>query len=392
MFTRRDIASTDESAYSVTASLIQATRVAEQYFAADIEREPAISVLNKTLSITTTISTTSSFARLYQQASSRPDLQHLIQIGEGLQGAIFEQVGKTLVIKKESPENETRASRLDKEYKSHTHISLAFQTFEPLVESGVFVPRPATMIPSTDLSFWNENLGKFPPDYQIPTTVVKMERILPIPKVGRKALIAHFYPWAQSSIDEEVVQKILSAQPNKHCLVRIYLGRKTCEFDSDNFSLRNFPLCLDAMKNIGVKVEALARSMGKAYAIVHWGACYNGDDVEFVFGTLLSEAHLEQTFQSRAVRLCLLDFGQCELVNMERDAEMVYMSFHGAMVLGDNQWFIPHCHRDPDLFNHFRAGYIDAGNIILHQKGWASKFNMNDFMTGYEEYTEDFLV
>lgn len=47
--------------------------------------------------------THSLFAIRYQEASPR-------QIGEGLQGAIFEQVAKTWVIKKESPQNESSTS------------------------------------------------------------------------------------------------------------------------------------------------------------------------------------------------------------------------------------------------------------------------------------------
>jgi hypothetical protein len=61
-----------------------------------------------------------------------------------------------------------------------------------------------------------------------------------------------------------------------------------------------------------------------------------------------------------------------------------------AMVLGDNQLFFPNCRKTPGLFAAFRKGYIEAGNIILGVKG-LTKFSVEDFLTEYEEYAEDFL-
>ncbi|CAH0058719.1 unnamed protein product [Clonostachys solani] len=58
------------------------------------------------------------------------------------------------------------------------------------------------------------------------------------------------------------------------------------------------------------------------------------------------------------------------------DAEDAYKSFHGALVLGDNQWFIPHCYGDAELFKHFRTGYVEAGNAILKEKEWVGKFDL----------------
>lgn len=401
MSSRREIDTSEGSTYSIASSLAENANIAARYLSvSSLEHEDAASIMHQTLSIRAVISTHSSFADKHREASSRPSLQHLIQIGEGLQGAIFEQVGKTLVIKKESPQNESRPTRLDKEYHAHDRICLAFQQLGPVVSNTVFVPRPSSLKTPKDDAFWTATLDKFPADYQVKTTVFTMDRILPLPKIVRKALISLFYPrpQGQTYVDQNTIQRVLSEEPNKHCLARVYLGKKSHIFKQDNFSLRNFPLCLDAMQRFGLEVNEMAYSMGKAYAIIQWGAEFDADDVEFVLGTLTTNTKAPRNtqtptgFQERAVRLCLLDFGQCQAVNMNRDAEDVYRSFHGALVLGDNQWFIPHCHRDKELIRYFRDGYVKAGNAILKVKGWVGKFDMETFMDGYEEYAEDFLV
>ena len=134
--------------------------------------------------------------------------------------------------------------------------------------------------------------------------------------------------------------------------------------------------------------------MGKAYATLHWAAAVNGDDVEFDPGTsaIASEGtYQEADFQHRAVRLYLLDFGQGETVDLTQDPEIVYRASKGATVIGDNQRFISHYLKSPELFATFQKGYTEAGNIILLAKRSEDKFNMEDFMKQYEEYAEEFL-
>lgn len=148
------------------------------------------------------------------------------------------------------------------------------------------------------------------------------------------------------------------------------------------------------MEQIGIETVPLANAIGKTYATLHWGAAINGGDVEFVLGTSATEAQGEDyrpEFQHRAIKLYLLDFGQCEAVDLTQDSDVVYQAFNGAMVIGDNQRFIPHYSRSLALFATFRQGYIEAGNIILSDKKLNNMFNIEDFMQEYEEYAEDFV-
>ena len=221
-----------------------------------------------------------------------------------------------------------------------------------------------------------------------------MDRILPLPKVVRSALITQFYPSQGAPIDPQTLPNILGTVENKHCLARTYLGKEEGQvIAKERFSLRNFPLDLKSMERLGLEVASLAGSMGKAFALMHWGAGVNGDDVEFVLGTSIvpGPGDGELGHQHRAVGFYLLDFGQCDLIDLSRDPEDVYQAFKGAMVTGDNQLFIPHYRKSPALFAVFKGEYMRAGEFIVKEKKLDTKFKMADFMREYEEYAEDFL-
>lgn len=124
--------------------------------------------------------------------------------------------------------------------------------------------------------------------------LVIMERILPLPKVVRKALISQF-----CALDKTEIEAILNNPQNKHCLVQVYLGKRNGTIGNNNNSLlRNFPLYLEPMEQIGIETVPLAIAMGKVYATLHWGAAINGDDVEFVLGTSATEARENTIGQS----------------------------------------------------------------------------------------------
>ena len=93
MASRRGLNATDESAYAVGSEVRRDVNIARRYLSSsDLACMPDEEVLGRSLSVKSVISTTSSFARRSQHAASRPDLQKYIQIGAGLQGAVFEQV------------------------------------------------------------------------------------------------------------------------------------------------------------------------------------------------------------------------------------------------------------------------------------------------------------
>ncbi|KAJ5817445.1 hypothetical protein N7447_009678 [Penicillium robsamsonii] len=188
--------------------------------------------------------------------------------------------------------------------------------------------------------------------------LVMMDRIIPLPKVVRKALIFLLYV-PEKNLGSTEIESLLDHPANKHCLARVYLGKANGTIDR-RAPLRHFPLYLESMEHIDIETLPLASAMGKAHAILHWSAAINSDDVEFV------------------------------LVDLTQAPNVVYQASKGAMVLGDNEQFIPHYSRSPALFATFLKGYIEAGNIILSDERLKNKFN-KEFMQEYEEYAEDFL-
>jgi len=96
MSSRRQLQSTDETNYSVGSEIRRDAELTRQYLKADkLSLLPAVEIIKRSLSVTTVVSTSSSFAQRSQQAVGRPDLQRIVEIGAGLQGAVFEQVSLT---------------------------------------------------------------------------------------------------------------------------------------------------------------------------------------------------------------------------------------------------------------------------------------------------------
>ncbi|KAI1392711.1 uncharacterized protein F4822DRAFT_138610 [Hypoxylon trugodes] len=364
--------------------------------ATELNLMPHEVILRRTLTPNSIISIKSSFARRFHHAVAHPELQVVVEIGKGLQGSVFEQLGHALAMKKERRGNERLRTSLKKEYSLHSAVLEAFGLYGEMVESTVRVPRLFSIVNRTNDDFWGEYLPKLPEDCRTRGTLVQMERILPLPKIVRESLINYFYPREDASaLDPSVVQHILDSTPNKHCLARTYLGRDDGVFTREKFSLRNFPLYLKSMERLGLDTPNIAASMGKAYALMHWGAGVNGDHVEFVLGTSAVRGPKGPPgtpgTQHRAVGLYLIDFGQCESVDLSEEPEEVYQALKVAMVTGDSQLFIPHYRKSPELYSVFKEAYIDAGRLILVEKGLDSNFNVDEFMIEYEDYTEDFL-
>ena len=391
---RRVLDKSDESALSTT-SLVRNVEVVERFLSAtELEVLTGSEILGQSLSLHSVISTVSSFSLRFQRARSRPELQDVNEIGSGLQGVVFEQVGEACVFKKENTGNQYRTTSLRNEYPLHQAAWTTFERYRTITNTKIQVPEPLEFLPNTPNSaFWLSVLPKMPAEYRAPGDILRMQRILPLPKIVRRGLVAHLCA-QERYIETPETTRILDNPQNKHCLARIYLGKHTGPYDT-HAPLRNFPLYLDTMKRIGLDITSLATELGIAYAILHWGAGINGDDVEFVFGTSAlgpTENSANPGFQHRAIGAFLLDFGQCEMVDLNEEPENVYQSFKGAMVTGDNQSFIPHYATDPELFNAFKMSYIETGKKLLSEKQLSNVFSIEDFFGEYEEYAEDFLA
>src|SRR5690606_18752349 len=123
-------------------------------------------------------------------------------------------------------------------------------------------------------------------DFPLPTMALITERILPLPRPIRHALIDLFCPEnSKASVKENAT--------NRDCLARVYLGKRRPEGPPPaNFSLRNYNLHLDQMLDLNLPVYDYATAIAEALAIIHWAANVDGYDIEFVLG---SEAEMTYT-------------------------------------------------------------------------------------------------
>lgn len=147
----------------------------------------------------------------------------------------------------------------------------------------VQIPRIFSYVPKTNKEWWDSHLSLFRGShlsFPLPAMALITERILPLPKLARQALIDTYCP-ASSRV------AVLSHDTNRDCLARIYLGRRRGAHDPPprNFTLRNFNLCLDQMVELDLPNQYYARAIGQALAIMHWSANVDGYDVEFVLGS-----------------------------------------------------------------------------------------------------------
>lgn len=99
--------------------------------------------------------------------------------------------------------------------------------------------------------------------------------------------------------------------------------------------------------------------MGKAFAMLHWGAGIDGGGVEFVLGTSVSHAD-DQGLQHRVVGFWLLNSGDCHILNLEHESvDTIFQVFRDAM---------PHAQTGTRLFP-VQAAYIEASRAIPKEKG-----------------------
>ncbi|MCJ1392811.1 hypothetical protein MMC18_005682 [Xylographa bjoerkii] len=206
------------------------------------------------------------------------------------------------------------------------------------------VPRSLSFVTADCSEFWDTHGHLFPDRYQELAAVYFTERIFPLPKELRCAIVDLYCP-------ENLKQGAKEGDGNKDCLVRVYLGKRRNRNrvkPLQVFSLRNYNLCLDQMEELGLETEVLATTMAKALAVMHWEAGIDADDVEFVLGRArwssteythseMSSAELEGlegptrtstnvgslSFHHGDVSMWLLDFNRCRRICVNGQAKKV---------------------------------------------------------------------
>ncbi|KAF2430267.1 hypothetical protein EJ08DRAFT_670603 [Tothia fuscella] len=211
------------------------------------------------------------------------------------------------------------------------------------------IPHCHSLIPSEDKDWWNRRLQRFPKTHS-PCDILITERIQPLSQPVRQLFIDKFCSKA-------------TTRPNPR------------------FSLRNYPLHIDQMEEIGgLDTRAYARTMGEALATMHWSANIDANDVEFA-----------NTFSLTTLgehSIWMLDFDCCNTMTMdEAGVEQAVAAFFR------NDPFYPRpgsdYPHDKILWDEFRTQYLETSAILL--ANYNSLQRLPDFSEGEMEETKAML-
>ncbi|KGO43038.1 Protein of unknown function DUF3669, zinc finger protein [Penicillium expansum] len=349
-------------------------------------------VLSRVLStsVTSTPSSSALLNTLQQTASVG-----FRSIGFGQCGRVFERPGHTYAIKIARPSFE---DALWADFQAHLAVYQAFTNHQSK-SVEVRIPRIFSYVSKTNNEWWDSHVNLFHGShlsFPLPAMALVTERILPLPKLARQALINAYCP-ASSQLG------VKSHHTNRDCLARIYLGRRRGANDPlpRNFTLRNFNLCLDQMIELNLPILHCARAIGQALAIMHWSANVDGYDVEFVLGSEGETTYTQDIcrslglstdkvknmpphtdldtmirakFQRRTTRIWVLDFNLCsiweERMGLERSDDLI-AHLVGAFFENDPYYPRPSIDLKPEkaLWSAFSESYCDTAASLLSSPG-----------------------
>lgn len=331
------------------------------------------------LSLRSQISTSSSAAERHAEAHAAEGQTAFRKIGAGACGVVFAQDGKSLVIKlAKSPDH----AELWNDFQMHEEIAREFHRY---LIGEVRVPECYFFVPSGRESFWDKQSGLLEAAKgvcNLPTAALFTERIRPLPSRTRELLIDRY---CAPSIKDTA----RADAANRDCLVRVYLGSMQGKIGGMFFSLRNFKLHLNHMVDLALDTEALARRMGSALAVLHWGAKTDARDVEFVLGSStkktiaakpISTKDLKpftytgpstdqiEDFFCRMTELFVLDFNQVRTITM--DDEGVAMAVE-AWRLNDPYYPKPlrQTAAERHVWKAFVISYLAASQAVMSLQG-----------------------
>ena len=371
-----DELSTDACVASATEEMLEVTK-------APIKDED---ILRQTLSMHSIISASPSFAARIKRAKFLQDVPFVV-IGRGTCGTIFEIPGTESAYKKGSDKvalwNDANLTNIA--CRAVTETKTCLQE----IFTNVSIPRVPVVtgwISENDLeNWWRENSRRFPKNTRKTGYLFQVQRILPLPKPCREALICLYFPKAM---------RISACEDpdNKACLVRPYLGQRRGERELSNpaLSLQNFPLYLDQIEELDLDAEAMqfSKEMAIGLATIHWKACLDGMDMEFVLGSAAKDGELPTVienfktvlpfgipagdFKRRQVHLWMLDFDKAEQLCLKESWKSSCDKMVTAVTANDPYFPNPASTGtlEKKLWDTFERAYLlAASNLLLTQKG-----------------------
>lgn len=341
------------------------------------------------------LSPASSLAETMNRTHGKPaDEKEYRIIGIGSCGTIFEKPGTELAIKKG---DDTEAVWKDFILSNRVHTAIA-NTRDMLQDAFPEQTLPRSpqcsdfLLPDSKV-YWDANLKHFPRSHRARGAAIQMDRILPLPKQIREALIELYF-----NDSEAIQEQAKNDEENIDCLIRIYLGENETPKQAIGCydSLRNFPMRLNMIEDLKLDKVTLATKIAIALAVIHWQAQVDGMDIEFVLGSaaatsperrrasylgdILStdlppstEVHRPIYFNERPIHCWVLDFDKAspiQLTAYDVDKKLV------PAFLGNDPYY-PRPDVDEELWAEFCRVYLTASELILDRKPEKSPMMMS---------------
>ncbi|KAF2644984.1 hypothetical protein P280DRAFT_514443 [Massarina eburnea CBS 473.64] len=196
----------------------------------------------------------------------------------------------------------------------------------------------------------------------------RMERIPAMPKAVRQKLIDMYCP-------EELQDLVATNRDDEDCLVRPYVGRRRAsrQVRLQRFSLRNYPLHVNQMEELGLDTHALARILADALAHCHWVAQIDANGIEFVLAPTSAkkenpEPSLFEAFDGKFA-VWMFDYDFCR--PMSQDEAGVDEAVH-AFYRNDPYYPRPFAYgytdEDASLWKTFRTRFLETSRRIFGQR------------------------
>ena len=230
----------------------------------------------------------------------------------------------------------------------------------------ITVPECYHLIRPSDQDWWTENLRRFPTNFEACNTL-QSQRVPPFSEATRELLIDKYCP-------PEIKAEVSRSIKNRVCIIRVYLGRRRVRQEPgrrskvNGFSLRNYPLHVDQMGDMGVSshdMSLYARTMAEALATLHWIGKMDGNDLEFVLAPPDGEQQFSNTISNVLGEhaMWVIDFDLCR--DMPKDEDDVKQA---VKAYWRNDPYYPRP-RSKLLWEQFRKQYLQTSDAICGALG-----------------------
>lgn len=300
----------------------------------------------------------------------------LRRIGSGFCGTVWssQELGKTSAFKREDG---GPGRSLANDFEMHRRVLSAVEELMTLTAMSKNAHTcPIVQVPCcyrylrADDPWWNVNIRRFPEGYS-PSNTIESERIQPLCLSARERIIDKYCP-------KGLAEEIKNSHANRDCLVRPYLGRRRLVRTSNRpqgsrfsaFSLRNYPMHVDQLEELGLPIDTYAEIMADALASMHWIAEFDANDIEFVLAPVRNHQDHRQddcSIQSTILgnhTVWLLDFDCCRKMSMNKEGVEQAVT---AFIRNDPFYPRPglECSQNRNLWDLFAHRYLETSLGIL---------------------------